>query len=146
MDSTGWIWLIVAIVVVAAGAAFVIAATRGRKSRREAKADTLRKDALERAELLSQRENKAAEMDANARAARAEADAKAAEAERLAMTAERQSAATSEERAAVDEQLQKADEIDPRVETRSGTDDTTIDDRNEAHAESERRDNAAGTR
>jgi len=116
MDGSTWLWIVLAIVVIAVVIVAALAGTRKQKSMRINKADTMRDEAAEDAALLAQRENKAAEMDARARAAQAEADAKTAEAERLAATAERQQAGVADERTDLDERLRRADEVDPRVD------------------------------
>jgi hypothetical protein len=82
---------------------------------------------------VRQRESKAAEVDASARAAQADSDAKAAEAERLALTAERQKTEASKQRSEVDDQLRKADEIDPHYDNTHAEEDTTTDRSGQTH-------------
>ncbi len=114
MEGMTWIWLILAVVVIVAGA--VVLTGRQRKTKQADRAESLRSEASEQADLVRQREAKAAEVDAKARVAQAEADAKAAEAEGLALTAERQKAEAATHRAEVDDQFRKADEIDPHYD------------------------------
>jgi hypothetical protein len=114
MDGQDWLWVIIGIVVVAAiviGLSLLLG--KRRTAAQAAQADSLRQDASERSTVVEQREAKAAEMDARARAAQAESDAKAAEAARLQGTAERQAAESAQARAELDEQLQRADQLDP---------------------------------
>jgi hypothetical protein len=127
MAGKDWLWLILAVVVIAAIVAAFVMVGRQRKTRQVERAESLRSEASEQSSLVRQRESKAAEVDASARAAQAESDAKAAEAERLALTAERQKADASKQRSEVDDQFRKADEVDPQYDNTHAEDDTTTD-------------------
>lgn len=127
MAGNGWLWLILVVVVVAAIVAAVVVVGRQRKTKQAERAESMRSDAGEQSRLVRQRESKAAEVDATARAAQAESEAKAAEAERLALTAERQKAEAAKQRSEVDDQFRKADEVDPHHDRRQAEDDTTTD-------------------
>jgi uncharacterized protein HemX len=108
--------VIVVVVVIAVIVAAVVLLGRQRTARQAKQAQALRSDAGEQSGRVEKRESAAAEVDARARAAQAESDAKAAEAERLALSAERQKAQASRQRAEVDDQLHRADEIDPDLD------------------------------
>lgn len=110
-----WLWIVLAVIVIALVIAAAMAGMRKQRTRNVDKAESIREEAAEDATVLAQRESKADELAARARAAEAEADAKAAEASRLAATAERQQASLADERTSLDERLQQADEVDPRV-------------------------------
>ncbi len=129
MEGSGWFLLIVAVVVIAAIIAAVVVVGRQRKTKQVEHAESLRSEAGEQSRLVEQRESKASEVEAIARAAQAESDAKAAEAKRLALTAERQKAEASQQRSEVDNQLRKADEIDPHHDNKNAQGDTDGPDR-----------------
>jgi len=117
MDGTDWLWLVIGIVALVVVVGVVAAAAKRRQTQNIRRSDELREQTDAEETLLTQRETKAAEMDARARAAQAEADAKSAEAERLAATADRQQRDVADERAVLDDQAREADRIDPRTET-----------------------------
>jgi len=126
--GSDWLWLILAVAVIAGIVAAVVIGGRQRERKHTERAESMRQDAGEQSRIVRQREGKAAEVDASARAAQAESEAKAAEAERLALTAERQKAEASKQRSAVDDQFRKADEIDPGYDSRRDGDDSDSDD------------------
>src|SRR5450759_487535 len=125
--------VIVAVVVIAVIMAAVVMVSRQRKTQQARRAESLRSEAGEQSSLVRQREGKAAEVDALARAAQAESDAKAAEAKRLALTAERQKAEASKQRSEVDDQFHKADEIDPHYDNTHVEDGNTTDGTGHTH-------------
>ena len=127
MKGNSWLWLILVVVVIAAIVAAVVMVGRQRKTKQAERAESMRSDAGEQSRLVRQRESKAAEVDAIARAAQAESEAKAAEAQRLALTAERQKAEAAKQRSEVDDQFRKADEVDPHYDRTRVEDDTKTD-------------------
>lgn len=133
MEGKTWLWLILAVVVIAAIVAAVMMAGRQRTTKQAEQAESLRQEASDQSTLVRQRESKAAEVDASARAAQAESDAKAAEAERLALTAERQKAEASKQRSEVDDQFHKADQVDPHYDSTREEEDTATDGSDQTH-------------
>jgi hypothetical protein len=119
-----WIWVLLIVVLAAIIVAAVMVAGQRRKAKQAEAADSMRRDADERATAVRENETKAAEVDARARALKADADAKAAEADRLAIAAERQKAAVSEQRSDVQDRLRSADDVDPRVDSKAREDAT----------------------
>lgn len=116
MDSLIWVILAVVVVLVLIG----ILVSRSRKQRKathRADAQELRTRAAEHDRDVRERGADAAEADAQARRARAEADERAARAERLEVEAERRGERLSDVEATRDEQLRRADELDPDVRT-----------------------------
>ena len=67
MQGTTWIWLILAVVVIVAGA--VVMTGRQRKTKQAERAESLRSDASEQSDLVRQRESKAAEVGQCSRSA-----------------------------------------------------------------------------
>lgn len=112
-------WVIIAIVVIAIIAAIAVAAAKKNKQRKRDRAGAIREDAAVAATGVQKREAHAAETEAEAAAARAEADRKQAEAQRLAAEAEERRRTADSEREQHDEQLLRADKLDPNVNTRS---------------------------
>jgi FtsZ-interacting cell division protein ZipA len=127
VDSGQLVWIIVGIVVVLAIVAVVINLSRKRKTVADRNRAAEMREKAE-ADQLAAREHEA-------KAARADADAKAAEveAERL----RRQALGTQQEaetvRAGAQEQLRKADEVDPDVVTGKHDDGRTHDATHDAH-------------
>jgi cytoskeletal protein RodZ len=119
--STG-AWIILIIVVVLLALAVGLFVMRRRQGAQRTKAQGLRDDASERAAVVEQQEAQARETAARAQEAQAEADAKAAEADRLQSVAQQQQLRTTEARSEVEEQMHRADQIDPDVETESTAD------------------------
>jgi ribonuclease E len=114
MSTAGWIVLIIVIVAVVAVLALTVGRTQARR-RQEGRADSLREEAAERARDIERREAEAAEMEAEAQRARAEAEQRMAQAAQMEAAAEQHRSSLEDERVEVDESLEKADRIDPRV-------------------------------
>jgi hypothetical protein len=113
------IWVIVALVVLALIAALVVAANKKKKERNRTHAERIRHEAAAASTGIQQREAEARETEARAAQARAEADRKQAEADKLQSEAvERQRTAESH-REEHHENLRRADELDPDVNTKS---------------------------
>lgn len=113
------IWVIVALVVLAIVAAVVMAAGKKKKERNRLEADRLREEAAARGPELQKREAAARETEAEAAAARAEAERRQAQADRLEAEAADRHRAVGDVRDEHHGRLQKADELDPDVDTRS---------------------------
>jgi len=113
------IWVIVAIIVIAVIAAVVAASTKRKQERNRTRAGELREQAAAQATGLQQREAHARETEARAAEARAEAERKQAEAERLAAEAHDRHETAAGYRDQHAENLRRADELDPDVDTRS---------------------------
>jgi hypothetical protein len=111
------IWVIVAIIVIAVIAAVVAASTKRKKEQNRARAGELREQAAAQATGLQQREAHARETEARAAEARAEADRKQAEAERLEAEARDRHETAAGYRDQHAENLRRADELDPDVDT-----------------------------
>ena len=111
------IWVIVAIIVIAVIAAVVAASTKRKQQQRRTRAGELREQAAAQATGLQQREAHARETEARAAEARAEADRKQAEAERLAAEARDRHETAAGYRDQHAENLRRADELDPDVDT-----------------------------
>jgi uncharacterized membrane protein len=120
MGTAGWIVLIIVIVAVVAVLALTVGRTQARR-RQEGRADSIREEAAERAREIERREAEADEMEAEAQRARAEAEQRVAQAAQMESATEEHRESLQQERAEVDERLQRADRIDPRV---AGTTDT----------------------
>ena len=112
------IWVIVAIIVIAVIAAVVAASTKRKQERNRTRAGELREQAAAQATGLQQREAHARETEARAAEARAEADRKQAEAERLEAEARDRHETAAGYRDQHAENLRRADELDPDVDTR----------------------------
>ena len=123
MDTSVLIWIIVAIVVVAVIIGVVVFLRKRGTSRADAnrkKAAEIRAKAQETDLAAREREAEAARVQAEAKRAEADAQAAKVRAERLSQEgAERQNEANGV-RAKVDEHLQKADKVDPDVNTDHG--------------------------
>src|SRR5665811_725886 len=63
MAGKDWLWLILAVVVIAAIVAAFVMVGRQRKARQAERAESLRSEASEQSSLVRQRESKAAEVD-----------------------------------------------------------------------------------
>jgi hypothetical protein len=111
------IWVIVAIIVIAVIAAVVAASTRRKQVQNRTRAGELREQAAAQATGLQQREAHARETEARAAEARAEADRKRAEAERLEAEARDRHETAAGYRDQHAENLRRADELDPDVDT-----------------------------
>ena len=118
MDTSTIVWIIVAVVVVAAVIAFVVSRSGALRvqAQREQAAD-IREKAVGHDRRLRENEASATEADARAQMARAEAQKRELEAERLAAEAESRSDSADAVRRERDEQLRLADLCDPDVET-----------------------------
>lgn len=112
------IWVIVAIIVIAVIAAVVAASTKRKKQQNRTRAGELREQAAAQATGLQQREAHARETEARAAEARAEAERKQAEAERLEAEARDRHETAAGYRDQHVENLRRADELDPDVDTR----------------------------
>ena len=120
MDNGAVVWVVIALVVLA----LVIAVVMVRRSHGASRVEGQRDEARElraRAEAdqvdLQRREAEAAKVDAQARMAQAEADARAADAAALQVQARERAEHADTSRAELDQQLRRADEIDPDVRT-----------------------------
>jgi len=113
------IWLIIAVVVIAIIIAVVAATRRRKQTVNRERAGELREQAAAQATGVQQRHAHAQETEAAAAAARAEADRKQAEAQRLEAEAEERRRTAEGYRSEHQETLQRADELDPDVNTRS---------------------------
>ena len=111
------IWVIVAIIVIAVIAAVVAASTKRKQEQKRTRAGELREQAAAQATGLQQREAHARETEARAAEARAEADRKQAEAERLEAEARDRHETAAGYRDQHAENLRRADELDPDVDT-----------------------------
>lgn len=127
MDTSTWVWIIVAVIVVIALIALV--AGMGAKKRKEhhrERAGELREQAASQATGVQQQEAQARETEARAAQARAEADRLEAEAHDKESTA-------AEARERHNENLREADDLDPDVKhsapTTGDTDSTGADTR-----------------
>ncbi len=118
MDTSTIIWIIVAVVVVAAIIALVVSRSGARRveAQRDQAAE-IRDKAVEHDRRLREDEARATEADAEAQMARAEAQKRELEAERLAAEADSRSESAAAVRRERDEQLRLADLRDPDVET-----------------------------
>ena len=112
------IWVIVAIIVIAVIAAVVAASTKRKQQQRRTRAGELREQAAAQATGLQQREAHARETEARAAEAHAEAERKQAEAERLEAEARHRHETAAGHRDQHAENLRRADELDPDVDTR----------------------------
>lgn len=110
-----WVWIIVALVVIALVAVIAVMANRKKRERNRAQATELREKARHEATDIQRKEALARETEAKAAAARAEADRRAAEAERLEAEAQQRAHAAGQRRDEHQEQLRRADELDPDV-------------------------------
>ena len=113
------IWVIVAIIVIAVIAAVVAASTKRKREQNRTRAGELREQAAAQATGLQQREAHARETEARAAEARAEAERKQAEADRLEAEARDRHETAAGYRDQHEENLRRADELDPDVDTRS---------------------------
>jgi hypothetical protein len=113
------IWVIVAIIVIAVIAAVVAASNKRKREQNRTRAGELREQAAAQATGLQQREAHARETEARAAEARAEAERKQAEADRLEAEARDRHETAAGYRDQHEENLRRADELDPDVDTRS---------------------------
>jgi hypothetical protein len=111
------IWVIVAIIVIAVIAAVVAASTKRKQAQNRTRAGELREQAAAQATGLQQREAHARETEARAAEARAEAERKQAEADRLEAEARDRHETAAGYRDQHAENLRRADELDPDVDT-----------------------------
>jgi flagellar biosynthesis/type III secretory pathway M-ring protein FliF/YscJ len=116
MSTSNTVWIVIAAVVaILVIAALVFAASRASRNRRQRQAEQIREQARLETAKLERREALADETAAKARAAQAEAEVKAAEAARLQERAAKHQSETAASREQLDEQLNRADSIDPGV-------------------------------
>ena len=110
MDTTTWIIVVVAVLVVAALVAWLI--TQQRRKKHQEQAERLRHEAHDHAAEIP---------ETNVRAKEAEADAERArlEAERAQERAREARVAATQQQAVQEDRLRTADQVDPRVDTRS---------------------------
>ena len=111
------IWVIVAIIVIAVIAAVVAASTKRKREQHRTRAGELREQAAAQATGLQQREAHARETEARAAEVRAEAERKQAEADRLEAEARDRHETAAGYRDQHAENLRRADELDPDVDT-----------------------------
>jgi hypothetical protein len=118
MDTSTIVWIIVAVVVVAAIIAFVVSRSGARRvEAQRAQAAEIREKAIDHDRRLRENEASATEADAKAQMARAEAQKRELEAERLAAEADSRSEQADAVRRERDEHLRLADLRDPDVQT-----------------------------
>jgi flagellar biosynthesis/type III secretory pathway M-ring protein FliF/YscJ len=130
MNSSNIVWIaIAAVVAVFIIIGLVVLARNASRRRREREAEGIREQARVETAKVERREALAAETAAKARAAQAEAEAKAAEAARLQDRASAHHSEVASSREQLNEQLQRADSLDPRVKTQkdSAADEGDID-------------------
>ncbi|GAB1811446.1 hypothetical protein [Mycobacterium sp. MUNTM1] len=120
MSTNQIAWIVIAAVAVVLIVVLIIVARRATLHRRQRQADQIRQEASVQTEQVERREALAAETAAKARAAQAEADAKAAEAARLQSRAGAHQAEAATSREEVQGQWERADKVDPRVDTDRG--------------------------
>jgi cell division protein FtsN len=111
--------VIAALVLLAIIVAIVLVAGKKKKERNRLEADRLREEAAARGPELQKREAAARETEAEAAAARAEAERRQAQADRLEAEAADRHRAAGDVRDEHHGRLQQADELDPRVNTKS---------------------------
>jgi FtsZ-interacting cell division protein ZipA len=107
-----WVWIVIAIVVILIIAAIVMAAMRKKKEQNRNRAGEIRQQAASQATDVQRREAEARETEARAAQARAQA-------ERLEADAKDKSSTAEQHRNEHLENLQRADEMDPDVNTKS---------------------------
>jgi FtsZ-interacting cell division protein ZipA len=112
MSTTGWVILLVIVVIVLAIVGFAV--SRGRQHQARAKAEEMRADAERRDEAVQHTESQANQAEIQAERARVEAEQAQARAEE-AKQAHLQEAAQRED------QIRQADAIDPDVDHTSET-------------------------
>ena len=118
METSALIWIVVAIVVVAAIIALLVSRSGQRRAESErAKAAEIREEAQGHDRALREREASAAEARGRAEVAHAEAQQRELEAERLAAEAGNRSDDADAVRRERDEKLRLADSRDPDVRT-----------------------------
>ena len=110
MDTTTWIIVLVVVLVVAALAAWLVA--QQRKKKQVEQAEQLRQEAHEHATAIP-------EADVRAREAEVEAERARLEAERAEQQAREAQVAATQQQAVHEDRLRTADQVDPRVDTRS---------------------------
>lgn len=113
--------IVVAVVVALLIAALSWLAARKRKEHRRIEADRIREMAAEEEHRVGQREAIAEETEARARAAAAEADAKKARAAGLQQQAATHRSDAAASRDELNQQFERADEIDPDRKRRETT-------------------------
>lgn len=113
---SAWVWIVLLVVVVAIVVAVVMSRSRQRENRRVEAAE-LRDPTADHHLELREKEAAAAASEAEARRVRAEADQRAAEAKRLEVEADRAGMDRASAAAASQEQLRRADALDPDVAT-----------------------------
>ncbi len=113
-----WVWIVLVVIVLAAVIGLVMSRNRTKQleSRRE-EAASLRDGAAEHRVAMRDTETAAAASGAEAQRAREEADAQAAQARELEAKAQRDSQAHETARQKHDEQMRRADALDPDVRT-----------------------------
>ena len=119
MESSTWLWILLAVVALVVLVAVIMAGRKKKLERDRQRAHELREEAATKATDLQKREAQAREVEADAARARAEADRKAAEAERLEAEARDRAGAASAARAEHDAHLREADKLDPDVDHKS---------------------------
>jgi hypothetical protein len=131
------IWIVIAVIVVAAVIAFVVSRSGARRVEADrAQAAEIREKAVEHDRRVREDEARATEADAKAQMARAEAQKRELEAERLAAEADSRSERAEAVRRERDEQLRLADLRDPDVET--DEDGNRLDGRTDLDARTDR--------
>jgi predicted negative regulator of RcsB-dependent stress response len=110
MTTTAWIIIVIVVLVAAAVVAWLM--TQQKKNKQHEHAEHLRQEAHEHAAVIPQVQDDAKEAEAKAEVARLEA-------ERAAREAEEARIAATQQEAVHEDRLRTADEVDPRVDTRS---------------------------
>jgi len=116
MTTTAWIIIIVVVLVVAAVVAWLV--TKQRENKQHEHAEHLRQEAHEHAAAIPQEQDNAREAEAKAEIARLEA-------ERAAREANEAKIAATQQEAVHEDRLRTADQMDPRVDTRTDDHDST---------------------
>ena len=119
MESSTWLWIVIALVLLAVVVAAVMMGRRKKAEHDRTRAHELREQAAAQATGVQQHEARAKETAAQAEQARAEAQRKAAEAERLEAEARDREATAAEVREKHEDHLRRADELDPDVDHRA---------------------------
>ena len=110
MSTTGWVVLLVIVVIVLAIVGFAV--SRGRQHQARTKAEELRTDAQQREEAIHHSESHAKQAEIQAERARVEAEQALARAEEAKQ-------AHLQEQAQHEDQIRRADAIDPDVDHES---------------------------
>ena len=113
--STTAVWIVTAVVAVLALIVLVVVVSKAGNRRRHRQAEEIREQAKVETGRVERREALAQETAAKARAAQAEAEVKAAEAARLQEQAATHQSHAATSREHLQEQLDRAESIDPKT-------------------------------